>query len=181
VVRCTVASFFWHLAQSISFVANAERSRAGPKATENNRGGLPASAATSWAIWSSVVEVNPRLPWVDVVAAHYEIGPADIQSRSAKKPTSPVNLNVRRLVGLAIMMNENMRTELWSQTPQLPRKVRPHFGGPKACLLRIIHQHLGGPCLKLRSGYDLTGVLLQVIKLPDRFAGRLDAAPQNNH
>lgn len=122
------------------------------------------------AMGSSMVEINSRLPGVNVVAAGHEIRPAYVEPRGAQEPTPPIDLNVRRFIGFIIMVNENVRTKPRSQTPELIRKVRSHRRGPKARFPRIINQHLGSPRLKLRRGYNLPGVLLDVIKLPDRFA-----------
>jgi hypothetical protein len=67
------------------------------------------------------------------------------------------------------------------QISKLAWKVRSHCRSPKTRLARIIDQHLGGPCLELSSCNGLTGVLLQVIKLPGRLARRIDATPQQSH
>jgi hypothetical protein len=98
----------------------------------------------------------------------------------SEESTSPRKLNARRKVRIIWNTDTNGQTKLGRQPAQLRSKTCVHLRclhWPRVC---VLGNQLDSPCLEFSAGDDFPCSTLQVVKVPHRLAGDVDASPETD-
>lgn len=118
-------------------------------------------------------EINPRAPAIRHIGR--EIGRTDKETVVAKKAASPKHLDVRWPVTPLGSMDINARTKFRGKPKQMVREVGADLGKPHAPVARVCGKQICCPSLQLYRANSPPRIALQVVELPYRLTGDIEA------